>query len=99
MTDKNTWRISRDACASKYSPTCNLKIIAENNPPLKVSVVAPFEGIVISDLEGKIVPSGKIISYDNLRYFRDSHLFMGRAAGKCLMEMTRKSQENSRTMG
>lgn len=69
MTDKNTWRISRDACASKYSPTCNLKIIAENNPPLKVSVVAPFEGIVISDLEGKIVPSGKIISYDNLRYF------------------------------
>lgn len=69
MTDKNTWRISRDACASKYSPTCNLKIIAENNPPLKVSVVVPFEGIVISDLEGKIVPSGKIISYDNLRYF------------------------------
>lgn len=65
MTDKNTWRISRDACA----PTCNLKIIAENNPPLKVSVVVPFEGIVISDLEGKIVPSGKIISYDNLRYF------------------------------
>ena len=69
MTDKNIWRISRDACASKYSPTCNLKIIAENNPPLKVSVVVPFEGIVISDLEGKIVPSGKIISYDNLRYF------------------------------
>lgn len=69
MTDKNTWRISRDACASKYSPTCNLKIIAKNNPPLKVSVVVPFEGIVISDLEGKIVPSGKIISYDNLRYF------------------------------
>ena len=69
MTDKNTWRISRDTCASKYSPTCNLKIIAENNPPLKVSVVVPFEGIVISDLEGKIVPSGKIISYDNLRYF------------------------------
>ncbi|WP_288910470.1 hypothetical protein [uncultured Bacteroides sp.] len=65
----NTWRISRDACASKYSPTCNLKIIAESNPPLKVSVVVPFEGIVISDLEGKIVPSGKIISYDNLRYF------------------------------
>ena len=31
--------------------------------------------------------------------WRDSHLFMGRAAGKCLMEMTRKSQENSRTMG
>lgn len=36
---------------------------------MKVSVVVPFEGIVISDLEGKIVPSGKIISYDNLRYF------------------------------
>lgn len=69
MTDKNSWRISRDACASKYSPTCNLKIIAEGNPPLKISVVAPFEGIIISDLEGKIVPSGKIISYDNLRYF------------------------------
>lgn len=69
MIDKNIWRISRDACASKYSPTCNLKIMAEGNPPLRISVVAPFEGIVISDLEGKIVPSGKIISYDNLRYF------------------------------
>lgn len=69
MIDKNTWKISRDACASKYSPTCNLKIIAEGNPPLRVSVAVPFEGIVISDLEGKIVPSGKIISYDNLRYF------------------------------
>lgn len=69
MIDKNTWRISRNACASKYSPTCNLKIIAESNPPLRISVAAPFEGIVISDLEGKIVPSGKIISYDNLRYF------------------------------
>lgn len=69
MIDINTWRISRDACASKYSPTCNLKIIAEGNPPLRISVLAPFEGIVISDLEGKIVPSGKTISYDNLRYF------------------------------
>lgn len=69
MIDKNTWKISRDACASKYSPTCNLKIIAKGNPPLRVSVAVPFEGIVISDLEGKIVPSGKIISYDNLRYF------------------------------
>lgn len=69
MIDKNIWKISRDACASKYSPTCNLKIMAEGNPPLRISVVAPFEGIVISDLEGKIVPSGKIISYDNLRYF------------------------------
>ena len=69
MIDKNTWRISRDACASKYSPTCGLKIIAEDNPPLRISVAVPFEGMVISDLEGKIVPSGKIISYDNLRYF------------------------------
>lgn len=63
------WRISRDACASKYSPTCNFRIVLEGNPALKISVVAPFEGIVIADLEGRIVPSGKIISYDNLRYF------------------------------
>ena len=69
MIDQNTWRISRDACTSKYSPTCNLKINAEGNPTLRISVIAPFEGVVISDLEGKIVPSGKIISYDNLRYF------------------------------
>ena len=69
MIGKNAWRFSRDAVASKYSPTCNFKIITNDNPPLKVSVAVPFEGVVISDLEGKIVPSGKIISYDNLRYF------------------------------
>lgn len=41
-----------------------------------------------------------------LNYGRKSHdsgetatFLWGRAAGKCLMEMTRKSQENSRTMG
>ena len=67
--NNNTWKISRNARASKYSPTCNLKIIAKGNPPLRVSVAVPFMGMVISDLEGKIVPSGKIISYDNLRYF------------------------------
>ena len=69
ILDKNIWRIIRDACASKYSPTCNLRITAENNPTLRLSVAAPFEGIVISDLDGKIVPSGKIISFDNLRYY------------------------------
>lgn len=69
MIDENIWRISRDACASKYSPTCDLKIIAEGNPLLRISVIAPFKGIAISDLEGNIVPSGQIISYDNLRYF------------------------------
>lgn len=69
MIEENIWRISRDAGASKYSPTCDLKIIAEGNPPLRISVIAPFKGIVISDLEGKIVPSGQIISYDDLRYF------------------------------
>ena len=69
MIGKNAWRFSRDAVASRYSPTCNFKIITNDNPPLKVSVAVPFEGVVISDLEGKIVPSGKIISYENLRYF------------------------------
>ena len=69
MIGKNAWKISRDACVSNYSPTCDLKIFAGDNPPLKVSVAVPFEGMVISDVEGRIVPSGKIISYDNLRYF------------------------------
>ena len=88
MIDKNIWRISRDVCASKYSPMCNLKIIAEGNLPLRISVVVPFEGIIISDLEGKIVPSGKIISYDNLRYFNIiSH---GRAG---MIDVTYKSDK------
>lgn len=67
--DKNTWKISRDAYASKYSPTCSFKITTDGNPPLRVSVAVPFKGMVISDIEGRIVPSGKIISYNNLRYF------------------------------
>lgn len=86
MIDKNTWRISRNVCSSKFSPTCNFKIVAGKNLPLRISIAAPFEGIVIADLDGKIVPSGKIISYDNLRYFNIiSH-------GKsCMIDVTYKS--------
>lgn len=67
--DDKIWRISRDASASRYSSTCNLRIIANDNPPLRISVVVPFEGITVMDLEGKMVSSGKIISYDNLNFF------------------------------
>lgn len=67
--DDKIWRISRDSSASRYSSTCNLRIIANDNPPLRISVVVPFEGITVMDLEGKMVSSGKIISYDNLNFF------------------------------
>ena len=66
---ENSWRISRAERAARFSPTCNIRVYAEDNPALLISVATPFEGIIISDVEGNVVPAGKIISYENLRFF------------------------------
>lgn len=62
------WRNLSNSCLLPFG-LVDIKVEFPDNKYVMVSVVVPFEGIVISDLEGKIVPSGKIISYDNLRYF------------------------------
>ena len=67
---ENKWRISRSKNASTYPTVCKFKLFKAGNPALRISVAIPFDGISITDIQGKTVPSGKTISLTNLTSFR-----------------------------
>ncbi len=63
------WRISRKLDSNVCPSTCTFRLYNLGNPVLKVSVAIPFDGIMITDVDGNIVPDGKIISFANLTHF------------------------------
>ncbi len=63
------WRISRKLDTNVCPSTCTFRLYNPGNPVLKVSVAIPFDGILITDVDGNIVPDGKIISFANLTHF------------------------------
>ena len=63
------WRISRRPDSNVCPSTCTFRLYNQGNPVLRVSVAIPFNGILITDVDGNIVPDGKIISFANLTHF------------------------------
>lgn len=39
------------------------------NPTLRLSIAIPFDGVTVTDIQGNIVPNGKIVSLANLTNF------------------------------
>ena len=68
LTD-NRWRIERRTGASVCPNVIGFRLYKSGNPSLKISVAIPFDGVMIADVNGNIIPNGKIISYDNLSNF------------------------------
>ncbi|MDY4250209.1 hypothetical protein [Bacteroides pyogenes] len=66
---ENKWRISRSKDATICPTVCKFKLYKASNPVLRISVAIPFDGISITDIQGNIVPNGKIISLTNLTSF------------------------------
>ena len=65
----NRWKISRSGSSMIYHSMCDFRIYNECNPTLRVSIAIPFRGVIISDVDGNIIPDHKIISYFNLANF------------------------------
>lgn len=63
------WRISRCANTLSCPSECGFRIYRHNAPVLKLSIAIPFEGVVLTDVYGGIVPRGKIISFANLAHY------------------------------
>lgn len=63
------WRISRCADTLSCPSECGFRIYRHNNPVLKLSIAIPFKGVVLTDVNGGIVPRGKIISLANLAHY------------------------------
>ncbi|MBR3977722.1 MAG: hypothetical protein IKJ95_07855 [Bacteroidaceae bacterium] len=71
---ENSWRVSRKQGSSVCPSVCSFRIYKQGNPPLRLSVAIPFDGIMITDLDGNVVTDGKTISFANLyRYNIISH--------------------------
>ena len=79
---KNTWKISRQQSSTNCPPTCDFRIYKSGNPTLCISVAIPFDGVMITDVKGNLIPSGTTISFDNLTYYHlTSH---GRRSGRTI---------------
>lgn len=63
------WKISRDKKSSFCPSVCRFRIYNPGNPVLQLAIAIPFNGITIADVDGNIVPSGKILSFTNLTHF------------------------------
>lgn len=76
---ENSWKLQRNENTPVCPSTCSFRIYAENNPVLRISIAIPFDGIMITDVHGNIVPNEKIISLANLgSYNIISHGFRNR---------------------
>lgn len=65
-----SWKISRNRNSMHCPSVCYFRINNADNPYLRVAIAIPFEGTIITDTEGNIVPRGKVISFANLSHFR-----------------------------
>lgn len=65
----NTWKISRKKDSNICPYVCDFRIYNPGNPTLRLSVAIPFDGIMLTDVRGNIIPNGKIISLANLANF------------------------------
>ena len=63
------WKISRFENSTTCPSVCYFRVYSLNNPILRFSVAIPFDGVMITDVNGNIVPKSKIISLANLSYF------------------------------
>lgn len=72
--DPGKWRITRKEGEKMYSTTCTFRIYNEKNPVLIVCVAIPYNGIVITDVNGKELSNNHIVSLANLsNYYVISH--------------------------
>ena len=70
----NRWRVERRRNSTVCSSVIGVRLYNQGNPTLQISVAIPFDGVMVSDVFGKIVPNGKIISFDELaKYCIVSH--------------------------
>ena len=67
--DKAHWKITRNKNSLICPSVCYFRIYNQGNPVLRVAVAIPFDGILITDTSGNIVPRGKIVSLANLSHF------------------------------
>lgn len=63
------WQIERERKSPFCPSVCRFRIYNSGNPILQLAVAIPFDGITIADVDGNIVPKGKIISFSNLAHF------------------------------
>lgn len=65
----NKWMVKRSK-DSKFTPSvCEFSLYCAGNPTLRLSIAIPFDGVTVTDIQGNIVPNGKIISLANLTNF------------------------------
>lgn len=60
------WKISRSKDSRVVPSVCSFRIYNAGYPTLCLSVAIPFDGIMITDVYGNVVPDNKIISFSNL---------------------------------
>ena len=65
-----TWKITRKRNSAVCPSVCNFRLYSQGNPDLKITVAIPFDGVTITDINGNILPNGKIISFTNLANYR-----------------------------
>lgn len=65
----NHWKIERNRNSSSCPNVIGFRLYNSGNPTLNLSVAIPFDGVIIADINGNIVPNGKIISFANLSHF------------------------------
>lgn len=65
----NRWKISRSKDSSVCPSICGFILYNPGNPALRLSIPIPFDGIMLTDPNGNIVPNGKIISFSNLEHY------------------------------
>lgn len=63
------WKISRSQETSVCPSVCFFRLYNPGSPTLRLSTAIPFDGVMITDVNGNIIPNGKIISLANLSYF------------------------------
>ena len=67
--DSMHWQINRDRKSAICPSVCRFRIYNSGNPVLQLAVAIPFDGITIADVDGNIVPKGKVVSFANLAHF------------------------------
>lgn len=65
LTD-NSWRITRTDETQNCPSECCIRLYLEDAPVLKIFVAIPFEGVIITDVNGRVVPKDTVISYADL---------------------------------
>lgn len=67
--NSNKWKISYDANSMVCPNSCTFKLISEDTYDLKLEVPVLFDGVVITDVDGNIVPNDTTISMANLTHY------------------------------